>query len=76
MAETASSIKKKTPWKEASFSVNLINRNTIDLHHLLHGKAVIFIFELWKCVRSIRKADCKQNNTTESNAKHSIEKWC
>ena len=66
--------KNKNSRKEASFSVNSINRKTIDLYHLLHGKAVIYILELRKCVRSIRKAKCKQNNATESHNKHSIEK--
>ena len=38
--------KNKNSQKEASFSVNSINRKTIDLYHLLHGKAVIYILEL------------------------------
>ena len=76
--------KEKFSWKEASFSLNSINRKTIDLYNLLHGKAIMFILELWKCVRCIRQANCKKtmqlnptrNTQSRSAAKFSFFECC
>ena len=46
----------------------------IDFFNLLDGKAVVTILELRNCARSIRKANCKQDNVIESHTKYSIEK--